>query len=357
VNRGPATVNSKAFEAYPSLRFGMTTNLKKQKKQRPPASGGFFASCCPTTIRAIAAASEGRGFNPAKKSGATRLPLGGLLAEPSANFAQPATTRLPLDCFFLGAQEDRPHRNASVPVVSEDTSADRSSFRLGEMAQRDGEIENLAHAYRILDARWDASPRAIKGNYRKLVKRWHPDRHTPGTPEHTEATLMTRLLNEAYTRIENAPLRNGFADPAAAYPSGSAREARNQAGDEATDQPDPSGASRSEYVPRDPVEDATDFYRLMENARKAGARDDAAQPFDWVGFAVRFVIGALFGVLVSFRVTIELYRYPESVPVAVAVPVAVVVTILVCALASGFGGDAFWRAIRPGGIWRWGRWR
>ena len=157
---------------------------------------------------------------------------------------------------------------------------------------------------------------------------------------------MTRLLNEAYTRIENAPLRNGFADPAAAYSphaSGSAGDGRDRAGDGS----DPSGASRSEYVPRDPVEDATDFYRVMENARKAGARDDAARPFDWVGFAVRFVIGALFGVLVSFRVTIAMYANPEAVPVAVAV------TILFCGLASGFGGDAFWRAIRPGGIWRW----
>jgi hypothetical protein len=27
------------------------------------------------------------------------------------------------------------------------------------MAQRDGEIENLAHAYGVLNARWDASPR------------------------------------------------------------------------------------------------------------------------------------------------------------------------------------------------------
>jgi DnaJ-like protein len=221
------------------------------------------------------------------------------------------------------------------------------------MAQRNGEIENLAHAYRVLDARWDASPRAIKASYRKLVKRWHPDRHTPGTPGHTEATLMTRLLNEAYTRIENAPLRNGFADPAAAcsrQASGSAGDGRDQGKDQAKDEPEPSGASRSEYVPRDPVEDATDFYRAMENARRAGARDDAARPFDWVGFAVRFVIGALFGVLVSFRVTIAMYQHPKAVPVAVAV------TILVCGLASGFGGDAFWRAIRPGGIWSWRRW-
>src|ERR1700722_519574 len=243
------------------------------------------------------------------------------------------------------------------------SSARRST--LGGMAQRDGEIENLAHAYRVLDARWDASPRAIKTNYRKLVKRWHPDRHTPGTPGHTEATLMTRLLNEAYTRIENAPLSNGLADPAAPsspQASGSAGDGRGQARDQVNDElkdqakyePGPSGASRSEYVPRDPVEDATDFYRVMENARKAGARDDAARPFDWVGFAVRFVIGALFGVLVSFRVTIDMYLRPEGVPVPV--PVVVAMTILVCALASGFGGDAFWRAIRPGGIWRWRRW-
>src|ERR1700721_2394515 len=134
---------------------------------------------------------------------------------------------------------------------------------LGGMAQRDGEIENLAHAYRVLDARWDAAPRPKKTSCRKLVKRWHPDRHTPGTPGHTEATLMTRLLNEAYTRIENAPLRNGFAAPAAPSPpqrSGSAGDgrgqARDRAKDEAKDQPDPSGASRSEYVPRDPVEAA-----------------------------------------------------------------------------------------------------
>ena len=37
------------------------------------------------------------------------------------------------------------------------------------MAQGDGGIENLAHAYRVLDVRWDASPRGIKASYRKLI--------------------------------------------------------------------------------------------------------------------------------------------------------------------------------------------
>ena len=227
------------------------------------------------------------------------------------------------------------------------------------MAEGDGGIENLAHAYRVLDVRWDASPRGIKANYRKLVKRWHPDRHTPGTPEHIEATLMTRLLNEAYARVEKAPLRNGFGQgssaEASAGDSWSGEKGRGSGGvrggrEEGNDEAEPSGASRSEYIPRDPVQDATEYYRIMENARKAGALDDAARPFDWLGFAVRFVVGALFGGILSFRVIIWLWRSPGLVPVGI------VVTILFCGLASGFGGDAFWRAIRPGGFWWWRRW-
>ena len=212
------------------------------------------------------------------------------------------------------------------------------------MPPRDGEIENLAHAYRVLDAPWDASPRAIKANYRKLIKRWHPDPHRPGTESHAEATLMTKLLNESYARIENAPLRAGTATP---FSGGARPRTARNAGTDA----DPSGGSRSEYIPHDPAHDAAEFYRMLEHARAAGTRDDAARPFDWVGFIVRFVLGALFGALLSFRVMISLcLAYPSLIPVAI------VATILFCAFASGFGGDAFWRAIRPYGVWWWRRW-
>ena len=40
-------------------------------------------------------ASSGQGFNPAKNSGATRIPFGGLLAEPSANLTGTVTLRHP----------------------------------------------------------------------------------------------------------------------------------------------------------------------------------------------------------------------------------------------------------------------
>jgi hypothetical protein len=89
----------------------------------------------------------------------------------------------------------------------------------------------------------------------------------------------------------------------------------------------------------------------MERARAAGARDDAERPFDWFGFIVRFVLGALFGTLVSFRVMISL-----SLAYANYIPIGVAVTILFCAFASAFGGDAFWRSIRPWGVWWWRRW-
>ena len=40
-------------------------------------------------------ASSGRGFNPAENSGAKRLPLGGFLAEPSANLTHTVTFQRP----------------------------------------------------------------------------------------------------------------------------------------------------------------------------------------------------------------------------------------------------------------------
>jgi DnaJ-like protein len=211
------------------------------------------------------------------------------------------------------------------------------------MAQREGEVENLAHAYRVLNVAWDAPPRAIKASYRKLVKRWHPDRHLPGTPAHTESTLMTSLLNESYARIADAPLRAGHATP---FSSGRRDTVASN------DQPEPSGGWRDEYVARDPSETFLDDRRVIENARRAGALEDAARPFDWLGFAVRFVLGAMFGTLLSFRLMVDLTLHENER----AIPFGVVAVILGCGLASGFGGDKFWRSIRPGGIWWRGRW-
>jgi hypothetical protein len=67
------------------------------------------------------------------------------------------------------------------------------------------EVEEWKHAYRVLDMPFSASPAAIKQNYRKLIKRWHPDLFASGSVEQAEASDMTRLINEAYASIARAP--------------------------------------------------------------------------------------------------------------------------------------------------------
>jgi DnaJ-class molecular chaperone len=72
-------------------------------------------------------------------------------------------------------------------------------------------VENLVAewkaAYRVLDAPLWASALAIKQSHRKLMKRWHPDLFPNGSAEQADATHMTRLINNAYAKIERGPLR------------------------------------------------------------------------------------------------------------------------------------------------------
>lgn len=75
------------------------------------------------------------------------------------------------------------------------------------MAVEEQPIEKLKKAYRVLDVPETASALTIKSNYRKLIKRWHPDKPATNAATAAEATLMTKLINEAYSLVENAPLR------------------------------------------------------------------------------------------------------------------------------------------------------
>jgi hypothetical protein len=67
--------------------------------------------------------------------------------------------------------------------------------------------EKLKKAYRVLNTPQTASALSIKANYHKLIKRWHPDKPATNAATPSEAMMMTKLINEAYSLIENAPLR------------------------------------------------------------------------------------------------------------------------------------------------------
>jgi len=173
---------------------------------------------------------------------------------------------------------------------------------------------DLERAYRVLGVTATASAHAIKQAHRKLVRRWHPDLYQTGTVEHSEATQMTRLINEAYSAISYAPLRyrSGFS-------TATSHSAESQQG---------SSTMRTET-----------------------ASDSPLPRLDKLEFWVRFICGALFGLFVAADVAIStMSDFTKS---------SVSLGLICCALAAAaFGllsaryGDRFWHWIFQG----WLRW-
>ena len=71
----------------------------------------------------------------------------------------------------------------------------------------DKQLSDLKRAYQTLNVPACATTTSIKKAYRQLLKRWHPDLYSRGASMSAEATQMTRLINEAYSTIRQAPLR------------------------------------------------------------------------------------------------------------------------------------------------------
>lgn len=75
------------------------------------------------------------------------------------------------------------------------------------MSPVDVEMANMVHAYEVLGVPTTASASTIKRAYRKLARRWHPDLYAAGSVDHANASHMMKVINEAHTMIQHAPLR------------------------------------------------------------------------------------------------------------------------------------------------------
>ncbi len=84
--------------------------------------------------------------------------------------------------------------------------------------------------------------------------------------------------------------------------------------------------------------------------RTAEKKQQPEAKFDWAGFVIRFVCGALLGVFVFFCVIPSIMRYRADHFVSLIV---FAVTVLGCGLLSAFFGDEFWERFL--GLWWWGR--
>jgi curved DNA-binding protein CbpA len=171
------------------------------------------------------------------------------------------------------------------------------------------QLAEVKRAYQILGVPLTASAHSIKQTYRQLVKRWHPDRYPTGTAAHAEATKMMELINEAFAKIEHAPLRYHIeAIPLA-----------------------PRNAARSAPAPR---------------SESAGKNAETFPNTYRIEFWVRFACGALLGAFVSLDLVLN---FTESS--------AVLVWGITC-LTLGFGfasaryGDKFWYLV----LRRWWLW-
>jgi hypothetical protein len=155
-------------------------------------------------------------------------------------------------------------------------------------------------AYRVLDVPTSATAYLIRQRHRQLLKRWHPDLYLGGTPQHSEATQMAKLINEAYSLIQYAPLR--YRSERSSSPSTTAKQHTSP----------PASAE---------VEDSDEDYPRL----------------DRIEFWVRFVCGALLGLLASIEIVLYAYDSPSWI-----VGIVCLSLILTCAFASARFGDDFW---------------
>ena len=163
------------------------------------------------------------------------------------------------------------------------------------------DVTELKRAYEVLGIPFSASAASIKKSYRRIAKRWHPDLYPAGTPSHFEATRMMKLINEAYSLVEHAPLRNHIETHSP--PQKSTQAAHNSDKDRKKE----------------------DWQTLPLNDR--------------FGFWIRFVCGAIIGGLVGLRLLLIFFDQPVLLLVFTGG------LVLGCGLGSAKYGDRFWHAI------------
>jgi len=176
-------------------------------------------------------------------------------------------------------------------------------------------IEKIKKAYRVLGVPEAASALAIKTSYRKLIKRWHPDKPATSAASSEEAMMMTQLLNEAYALIENAPLRYYLgAEPA------SRREEKR-----ATEK-------KAVKAKIDDINEV-DLSKMFFSEKR-------------IEYAVRIVFGGISGMFVGMAFTLDIFHDGAWIVGGILLGAAVF------AVGAVKYGDRFWRAVF-GNWWMW----
>ena len=167
------------------------------------------------------------------------------------------------------------------------------------MSHDPADLKELRRAYQTLGVPAVASAHAIKQEYRRRAKQFHPDRWPAGSDAQARASEQMRELNAAYALARHAPLRYHVES----HPR---VEARAEKRGRPAVRPTVHLTDRSEYV-------------------------------------VRFLLGALVGGVLSLALLWS--GTTESVPLLVAIPIG-------CGVLSILFGDDFWSFVLEL-VWWW----
>lgn len=88
-----------------------------------------------------------------------------------------------------------------------DRSQDDDTRRRNEHASQ-GKNENLREDYANLEVPAGASFEQVKRSYKKMLRRYHPDRHFTDPEKLKLATEITTKINESYNRIKSRDQRS-----------------------------------------------------------------------------------------------------------------------------------------------------
>ncbi len=94
----------------------------------------------------------------------------------------------------------RSTRSAGSAGASSSSRGSTGSRSQGSPFQRQN--DKLAEYYKVLDLPYGADFAQVKASYRKLMRKYHPDRHTNNPKKLKAATELSMRVTQAYTALE-----------------------------------------------------------------------------------------------------------------------------------------------------------
>ncbi len=88
-------------------------------------------------------------------------------------------------------------------VADDDDRRGAESRRREAAEQLIAKRESLKKAFAVLEVPYGASPEKVKQAYRRLLIKYHPDRHAGDSEKMALATELTQQIADAYRRIES----------------------------------------------------------------------------------------------------------------------------------------------------------